>query len=119
MFSPNTTRRLNQAAALANTAAGDHGGQTLPERLDEDSVEAAQVDGVLHLGPRPTFAGLPPSIELHLFDFDGDIYGERVAVRFVDRIRDIARFDSVEALVHAMEADCQLARSILAKTGRR
>lgn len=76
------------------------------------------VDGVLHLGPRPTFAGLPPSIELHLFDFDGDLYGERVAVRFVDRIRDIARFNSVEALVHAMEADCQLARTILADNDR-
>jgi riboflavin kinase/FMN adenylyltransferase len=73
------------------------------------------VDGVLHLGPRPTFAGLPPSIELHLFDFDGDIYGERVAIRFIDRIRDIARFESVEALVHAMEADCQRARSSIAK----
>jgi riboflavin kinase/FMN adenylyltransferase len=72
------------------------------------------VDGVLHLGPRPTFAGLPPSIELHLFDFDADIYGDRVVVRFVDRIRDIARFDSVDALVHAMERDCSEARRILA-----
>ena len=72
------------------------------------------VDGVLHLGPRPTFAGLPPSIELHLFDFDGDLYGERVAVRFVDRIRDIARFDSVDALVRAMERDCDEARRMLA-----
>lgn len=72
------------------------------------------VDGVLHLGPRPTFAGLPPSIELHLFDFAADIYGDRVVVRFVDRIRDIARFDSVDALVHAMERDCSEARRILA-----
>ena len=71
------------------------------------------VDGVLHLGPRPTFAGLPPSVELHLFDFDADIYGERVAVRFVDRIRDIARFDSVDALVRAMERDCDEARRLL------
>ena len=73
------------------------------------------VDGVLHLGPRPTFAGLPPSIELHLFDFDDDIYGERVAVRFVDRIRDIARFDSVEALVRQMAADCERARRCIAE----
>jgi riboflavin kinase / FMN adenylyltransferase len=72
------------------------------------------VDGVLHLGPRPTFAGFPPSIELHLFDFDADLYGERVAVRFVDRIRDIARFDSVDALVRAMERDCDAARRLLA-----
>ena len=74
------------------------------------------VDGVLHLGPRPTFAGLPPSIELHLFDFDADIYGERVVVRFVERIRDIARFDSIDALVRAMERDCDEARRLLAAT---
>jgi riboflavin kinase / FMN adenylyltransferase len=72
------------------------------------------VDGVLHLGPRPTFAGLPPSIELHLFDFDGDLYGTRVTVMFHGRVRDIARFDSVEALVRAMEQDCQAARRMLA-----
>jgi riboflavin kinase / FMN adenylyltransferase len=70
-------------------------------------------DGVLHLGPRPTFAGLPPSIELHLFDFDSDIYGRRIRVEFHQRIRDIARFDSADALVHAMEADCAEARRLL------
>jgi riboflavin kinase / FMN adenylyltransferase len=72
------------------------------------------VDGVLHLGPRPTFAGLPPSIELHLFDFDEDLYGTRVTVMFHGRVRDIARFASVEALVRAMEQDCQAARRMLA-----
>jgi riboflavin kinase / FMN adenylyltransferase len=71
-------------------------------------------DGVLHLGPRPTFAGLAPSVELHLFDFSGDLYGRRVRVEFHERIRDIARFDSVDALVHAMEADCAEARRLLA-----
>lgn len=74
-------------------------------------------DGVLHLGPRPTFAGLPPSIELHLFDFDGDLYGTRPRVDFVERIRDIARFDSAEALVRAMAADCVEARRLLAGRG--
>jgi riboflavin kinase / FMN adenylyltransferase len=70
-------------------------------------------DGVLHLGPRPTFAGLPPSIELHLFDFAGDLYGTRVRVEFHARIRDVARFDSADALVRAMEADCAQARLLL------
>jgi riboflavin kinase/FMN adenylyltransferase len=72
-------------------------------------------DGVLHLGPRPTFAGLPPSVELHLFDFDDDIYGDRVRVDFIARIRDIARFESVDALIHAMEADCEAARVLLTR----
>jgi riboflavin kinase/FMN adenylyltransferase len=71
------------------------------------------LDGVLHLGPRPTFPGLPPSIELHLFDFEGDLYGRRIRVDFLDRIRDIAKFASVRDLVVAMEADCEAARSML------
>ena len=75
------------------------------------------VNGVLHLGPRPTFAGLPPSIELHLFDFDDDLYGRRVRVDFLDRIRDIAHFDSIDALVRAMAADCARARTLLAARG--
>jgi riboflavin kinase / FMN adenylyltransferase len=72
------------------------------------------VDGVLHLGPRPTFAGLPPSVELHIFDFDGDLYGRRVRVDFIQRIRDIATFASVDALVRAMAADCEEGRRLLA-----
>jgi riboflavin kinase / FMN adenylyltransferase len=72
------------------------------------------VDGVLHVGPRPTFAGLRPSIELHLFDFAADIYGVRVRVDFIERIRDIARFDSIDVLIAAMEHDCARARELLA-----
>ncbi|MBB5750522.1 CGNR zinc finger domain-containing protein [Micrococcus sp. TA1] len=60
MFSPNTTRRLTQAAALANTAAGDHGGQTLPERLDEQHLADILADVSPHAGEaRP--AGAEPS----------------------------------------------------------
>ena len=39
--------------------------------------------GALHLGPRPTFQGSPPTIELHLLDFDGDLYGVEVRVDFI------------------------------------
>ncbi|HSJ25021.1 MAG TPA: bifunctional riboflavin kinase/FAD synthetase [Longimicrobiales bacterium] len=75
------------------------------------------VDGVLHLGPRPTFAGLPPSVELHIFDFDGDLYGHRIRVDFIERIRDIAAFTSVDGLVRAMAADCEEGRRLLAERG--
>jgi riboflavin kinase / FMN adenylyltransferase len=72
------------------------------------------VDGVLHLGPRPTFPGLAPTVELHLFDFDADMYGMRVRVDFIERIRAIARFESVDALIVAMRDDCVRARRVLA-----
>ncbi|MDX1675221.1 MAG: bifunctional riboflavin kinase/FAD synthetase [Longimicrobiales bacterium] len=61
--------------------------------------------GVLHLGPRPTFEGSPPSVELHLFDFDDDLYGEEVRVDFCARIRGIHRFGSRQELVEAIRED--------------
>jgi riboflavin kinase/FMN adenylyltransferase len=69
--------------------------------------------GALHLGPRPTFQGSPPSVELHLMDFDGDIYGEEVRVDFVKRLRGVMPFDSVDALVRQMSADVAEARRVL------
>lgn len=65
--------------------------------------------GVLHLGPRPTFRGSPPSVELHLFGFDGDLYGEAVRVEFCAWLRGIHRFGSNKELVEAIEADCDRA----------
>ena len=62
--------------------------------------------GVLHLGPRPMFRGSPPSVELHLFDMDEDLYGEEVRVEFCAWLREIHRFATVEELVGAIRADC-------------
>ena len=62
-------------------------------------------EGLLHLGPRPTFAGSPPSIELYLLDFEGDIYGESVRVHFLARLRDVRPFASAEELIAQMRRD--------------
>lgn len=70
--------------------------------------------GVLHLGPRPTFKGSPPSVEIHLFDFDGDLYGEEVRVDFCAWLREIHRFASRDELVRAIREDCDRAEVLLA-----
>jgi riboflavin kinase / FMN adenylyltransferase len=75
--------------------------------------------GALHIGPRPTFRGSPPSIELHLMDFDGDLYGEELRVDFVRRLRDVLPFDSVEALIGQMKEDVLDARTALAADASR
>ena len=62
-------------------------------------------DGLLHLGPRPTFAGSPPTIELFLLDFDRDIYGEIVTVEFLRLLRPVRPFDSAAALIEQMRRD--------------
>lgn len=66
--------------------------------------------GALHVGPRPTFIGSPPSIELHLLDFDRDIYGEEVRVDFVRYLREVRPFATASALVDQMREDVEAAR---------
>ncbi|MSR35337.1 MAG: bifunctional riboflavin kinase/FAD synthetase [Gemmatimonadetes bacterium] len=71
-------------------------------------------DGALHLGPRPTFPGATPTIEVHLLDWKGDLYGQDVRVDFVRRLREVRPFDSVAALIVQMKEDIQEARRALA-----
>jgi riboflavin kinase/FMN adenylyltransferase len=71
-------------------------------------------DGVANLGTRPTFAA-GRSLEAHLFDFDGDLYGTRVSLAFVARIRDEQKFSGPEALVAQIRRDAETARALLAK----
>jgi len=72
-------------------------------------------DGALHVGPRPTFEGSPPSLELHLIDFEGDLYGEEIRVDLVRYLRSIEAYPSVEALVEQIALDVEHARALLAE----
>ncbi|MDA8344088.1 MAG: bifunctional riboflavin kinase/FAD synthetase [Thermaerobacter sp.] len=76
-------------------------------------VNGRVVAGAASLGPRPTFDEEAPLLEVHLLDFSGDLYGQELAVSFAARLRDIERFDSVEALRITIEKDCQDARKVL------
>ena len=76
-------------------------------------MQGTRVPGLLHLGPRPTFPGFAPTIELHLLDWSGDLYGDHLRVEVVDRIRDIRPFPSVEALIDAIRGDERDGRRIL------
>ena len=72
------------------------------------------VDGVASVGSRPTFNGSKPLLEVHLFDFDEDIYGRYIHVDFIARLRGQVKYDSVDELVAQMHRDADNARSILA-----
>ncbi len=69
----------------------------------------------ISLGQRPTFnpRGGPPLLEAYLLDFSGDLYGERAKVRFVARLRDELRFDSVDDLIAQIERDVEETRVVL------
>lgn len=73
---------------------------------------------VSNLGRRPAVGGGDPLLEVHFFDFDEDIYGKRLDVQFVAKLRDEANFDSLEALVEQMKKDETAAREILARSDR-
>jgi riboflavin kinase/FMN adenylyltransferase len=77
------------------------------------AVTVGELKGVLHLGPRPTFAGAKPTIEVHLFDFNADIYNHTITVEVRHRVRDVLRFDSVGELVAAMHDDVRRAKELL------
>lgn len=69
--------------------------------------------GMMNQGARPTFAEQGRTLEVHLFDFAGDLYGETVRVEWVERLRDVQAFPSREALVAQLERDRQSARASL------
>lgn len=70
--------------------------------------------GVASIGVRPTFGENAPNLEVHLLDFDGDLYGAPLSVALVGFQRPEAQFESAEALVAAMRADAAEARRRLA-----
>lgn len=69
--------------------------------------------GVASLGVRPTVAGKEPLLEAHLFDFDGDLYGRRIEVEFVAKLRDEEKFPDLPSMVRQIDADAAAARRIL------
>jgi riboflavin kinase/FMN adenylyltransferase len=68
---------------------------------------------VSSLGTRPTVNGTDPLLEVHLFDFDGSLYGQYLDVDFVARLRDEHKFESLDALVEQMHRDAAAARTVL------
>ena len=71
-------------------------------------------DGVASFGRRPTFDNGAPLLEVHVLDFEGELYGRRLQVEFVGWIRGEERFSSAEALVARMDEDARQARASLA-----
>jgi riboflavin kinase / FMN adenylyltransferase len=70
--------------------------------------------GIINIGNRPTVEGIGNTKEVHIFDFEDDIYGETLKVEFVKYIREEVKFDSIEKLVEQIKTDCKLAKKIIA-----
>jgi riboflavin kinase / FMN adenylyltransferase len=78
-------------------------------------IEGVPLDGVASLGTRPTVNGVEPLLEVHVFDFDGDLYGRAIEVEFIAKLRDEVKFDSLDSLMVQMKVDAAQARDLLSK----
>lgn len=72
-------------------------------------------DGVASLGRRPTFGGKDLLLEVHLFDFSGDLYGRHLRVAMIEFLREERKFDRPDALISQMREDAERAREVLAE----
>ena len=78
-----------------------------------NGVGAVTRPGVASLGIRPTVNGTEPLLEAHLFNFDADIYGKRIEVEFVEKLRDEEKFADLDAMVRQIDRDAAQARALL------
>ena len=98
----NVDLRRRQSAVMGIFAVRVHG------------LEGGPHDAVASVGSRPTFNGTKPILEVHIFDFERDIYGKYIHIDFVAWLRNQVKFDLVEDLVAQMDVDADNARSALA-----
>ena len=94
--------------------------------LPADGVYAACVEvggipyhTVVNIGVRPSFDNGRRTVEAHLLDFEGDLYGQVLTVEFIERLREERRFDSIEKLVSQIRQDCAIARDVLCRLKKR
>jgi riboflavin kinase/FMN adenylyltransferase len=78
-------------------------------------IEPKPMQAVASLGTRPTVDGKNMLLEVHVFDFAGDLYGREIEVEFVAKLRDEVKFDSLDALTVQMRSDAAQAREVLSK----
>jgi len=97
----NLNRRASPIAGIFAVRVGGLG----PELLN----------GVASVGTRPTVGGDELLLEVHIFDFNRDIYGAYIRVEFIQKLRDEARFEDLAALTEQMHVDAAEARRILAR----
>jgi riboflavin kinase/FMN adenylyltransferase len=115
---PGDQRGRRLGFPTANIALNDHLEPALGVYAVRIAIEGQDREawrgGVANLGRRPTFDGKSTLLEVHIFDFDQDIYGRDLRVAFLDFLRPEKKFDVLDALKAQITADCKGARAILA-----
>lgn len=103
----------------ANIAVGEDATRQLPRGVYAAvaHLAGARYGAVVNIGQRPTFGTAHVTVEVHLLDFAGEIYGAQLEVELAARLRDERRFETVAELVAQVEEDVSKARIVLAGPG--
>ncbi len=80
-----------------------------PEANNPEANNPESISGVMNIGMRPTVNGDTRSVEVHLFDWQGDLYDQELSVNLIKFIRPEKKFDSLDALKAQIKSDCQAA----------
>ncbi len=81
--------------------------------LVKSMIDNQPVFGMMNIGFRPTIDGKKQIMEIHFFDFNGDLYGKSIPVYFLERLRDEQKFPSLEALQNQLKKDADLSRRLI------
>jgi riboflavin kinase/FMN adenylyltransferase len=73
-------------------------------------IETSPLSGIASIGKKPTVNGTSEELEVHIFDFDGDLYGKQIEVALLHKLRDEQKFDSLQLLKQQIELDVEAAR---------
>ena len=76
-------------------------------------VEGRELKGIANIGKNPTFGDSEASYEVHIFEFDEDLYGKFLKMKFIKRVRDEVKFKSVDELVAQIKKDVETVKTIL------
>ncbi|GLZ75614.1 riboflavin biosynthesis protein [Actinorhabdospora filicis] len=105
------TANLHHAAEAAIPADGIYAGWLTR------AVDGVPIPAAISVGTNPTFHGRERTVEAHLLDFSGDLYGEQVALDFTDRLREMRAYDSIDPLIAQITEDVAQTRKILGLLG--
>jgi len=81
----------------------------------QGEIEGQTVPGMMNIGYNPTVSGTEKSIEIHFFNFNGDLYGQTLQIEILERLRDEHKFDSVEALKKQLQKDKETSLSLISR----
>lgn len=87
--------------------------QIINQTTPAPSYSEGELPAMMNIGTRPTFDGRNRTLEVNIFDFDGDLYGQTILIAFVSRLREERKFESPEALVDQLKEDRQTCLDLL------